>query len=170
MVIGKKQKPTKEAALAFTAAMLGHGATPGVRQKPFDPTNKAALSEGVIQSSIIDYLVLLQVQGQLFFSRINNIPVWDPTNQRYRALPKGMRKGFPDIFIMMGGRAIFFELKSSTGSQSAEQVEIQTRLEEQGAEYYVIRSLDGAKRALFEGKQKGEIELSSEDGSQDRSP
>lgn len=116
------------------------------KKPPFEPKNKSKLKEITIQSSILDHLELEMVLGNLFFQRINTTGVWD--KDRYRSLPKGTHKGFPDIFVIKKGRMIFFEVKSSIGDQSDDQAKIQQLLEKQGAEYYIVRSPEYVKLAL----------------------
>lgn len=138
---------TKEGAFKFTAA-LSSGNFKAERKPPFEPTNESLQPESNIQSVIIDYLILEQALGNLFFQRTNNAPVFDNERGIYRAMAKGQKKGFPDIFVMKDGRAIFLEVKTGKGRQSQHQVEMQAMLEAQGAEYYVVRSLDYVKAAL----------------------
>lgn len=105
------------------------------------------LTETEIQSSIIDYLELLESQGKLWFSRLNNIP---PVNKgtdgkmSFRKLPKGVKKGIPDILVISKGRTIAIEVKTKTGKQSSDQEEVEKQFKKQGQEYYVVRSLSEA--------------------------
>lgn len=149
-----RKKGTKQGAFEFSKAFL-QGNTPYSRKSSYEPRHDGALSEMAIQSSIIDYLLLEQAKGDLFVQRVNNIPVFD--KDRYRALPKGTQKGFPDIFVMKNGRAIFFEVKTGHGSQSESQVKMQQCLEQQGAEYYLVRSLDYVKKALAQLTQSPSV-------------
>lgn len=140
-----RTRGTKQGAFDFSKAFLQEFS--GYSQKsPYEPRNKHGVSEMTIQSSIIDYLLLEQTKGNLFVQRVNNIPVFD--KDHYRALPKGTQRGFPDIFVLKQGRAIFFEVKSGIGSQSTDQIKMQALLEQQGAEYYIVRSVDYVKKAL----------------------
>ncbi|MGL5718570.1 MAG: VRR-NUC domain-containing protein [Paraclostridium sp.] len=102
------------------------------------------LTETEIQSSIIDYLELLEKQGKLWFSRLNNIP---PVNKgkdgsiSFRKLPKGVKKGIPDIMVLMPNRCIALEVKTKIGKQSEGQKEVEKHFIKQGHEYHVVRSL-----------------------------
>lgn len=114
--------------------------------------NKIKISETDIQSAIIRYLTILENQGKLFFNRTNNIP---PVNKDhkgnvvgFRRLPVGAKKGIPDIWVILQGRTIGLEVKTATGRQSKEQKEIEERFKKNGAEYYIVRSLEDVEKIL----------------------
>lgn len=142
-----KKKRTKFDAFVFTKALLQEPED-YKRKPPYEPPNKQELKEMAIQSNIIDYLLFEQANGHLFVQRINNTPIYDPTTGTHRSMPKGAHKGFPDIFVLKDGRCVFFEVKSSSGRQSNDQVKVQHWLEQQGAEYYIVRSTEYVKKAL----------------------
>lgn len=100
------------------------------------------MKESEIQSSIIDYLMLLENQGKLFLQRVNNTAIYDPIGRKFRSLAKGTKKGFPDILILKDGKCIGLEVKTNVGKQSKEQKEMEKLMKEHGADYYVVRSLD----------------------------
>lgn len=104
--------------------------------------------ESEIQSGIIDFLSILEEQGKLFFQRTNNTTVYDPAGKRFRSLSKGQKKGFPDILVLKKGKAIGIEIKTSIGKQSKEQKAIEERFKKNGAEYYIVRSLDDVKEVI----------------------
>ena len=106
------------------------------------------MKESEIQSAIIDYLKMLEQQGKLFFHRSNNNTVYDPIGKRFRSLAKGQKKGFPDILVLFHGKCIGIEVKTDTGRQSKEQKEIEKQFKENGAEYYVVRSVNDVICAL----------------------
>ena len=92
-----------------------------------------------IQSAVCDYLAL---KGY-FFWRNNNTPIYNPTSNSFRAMPKYALKGLPDIFVLTdGGYLVGLEIKTHKGKLSDNQKEIQKRFNDIGAEYYVIRSVD----------------------------
>jgi hypothetical protein len=62
----------------------------------------------------------------------------------------GVRRGFPDVAIFDGGRALFLELKAPKGRVSDEQTACHKALRRAGCVVYVIRSLDEAIIALRE--------------------
>lgn len=96
------------------------------------------MSEIEIQHTVCEYLQ----RKKHFFSRINNIPVFDQKRKVYRALPKYTRKGFPDILVLWNGFPVFLEIKAPKGKQSPEQKEFQADCEKQAIEYHIIKSLD----------------------------
>lgn len=100
------------------------------------------MTETQIQSSIIDYLQVLENQGKLFLHRVNNMGVYDPKRKAYRVFPKGSKKGFPDIICLKDGLLIGLEVKTGEGKQSNNQKEVEKKLKKHGVAYYVVRSLD----------------------------
>lgn len=61
-------------------------------------------------------------------------------------------KGTPDIICAMpGGRILFVEVKTSTGTQSREQVEFESRAKALGAPYLLARCVDDVVSYLKEG-------------------
>lgn len=100
------------------------------------------MKESEIQSSIIDYLMLLENKGKLFLHRVNNMGVYDPKVKAHRRFPKGAKKGFPDIICLKDGLLIGLEVKTGKGEQSVNQIEVENEFRKHGAAYYVVRSLD----------------------------
>ena len=144
-------KNSKFDALIFTKELL-QDSNEIQKKPPFEPPvpkNGVHFKESVALSAILDYLLLEMALGKLFVQRINNAPIYDSVSRSYRSMPKGAHDGFPDIYVLKGSRTIFFEVKSSTGSQRPEQVKMQFELEKQGAEYYVVRSVDYVMKALI---------------------
>ena len=54
----------------------------------------------------------------------------------------GAHKGIADIYAIKNGRAIWIEIKSPRGRQSADQIEFQKNIEYHGGEYLLVRCLD----------------------------
>lgn len=107
------------------------------------------ISETDVQSSIIDYLTIEETLGHLTFQRINNIPVYDDKIKKYRRMPKGTKKGYPDIIVLKRGRFIGLEIKkSSGGKQSIHQKEMEKLIKNQNGEYYLITSLEEARAVI----------------------
>lgn len=100
------------------------------------------MKETEIQSSIIDYLQILENQNKIFFHRINNTAIYDPVGKKFRSMGKGVKKGFPDILVIVNGRTIGFEVKTATGKQSKEQKDIESRFKQHGQEYFVVRTVE----------------------------
>lgn len=109
------------------------------------------MRETDIQAAIITYLSILENQGKIWFSRLNNIP---PVNKGtdgkmvFRKLPRGCKKGIPDILIISKGRTIAMEVKTPIGKQSKEQKLVEESFKKQGQEYYVVRSLEEAQKII----------------------
>lgn len=96
------------------------------------------LTESQIQCSICEYLE----RKRRFFSRVNNIPVFDPKRKTFRALPKYTRKGFPDIIVFHNGDTICLEVKAPKGMLSQDQKLFKADCEKHRIEYYVVRSIE----------------------------
>lgn len=54
---------------------------------------------------------------------------------------KGLQKGRSDFTLYYQGKAYMIELKTETGDQRKEQIEWQCKIESQGFQYFLIRSL-----------------------------
>lgn len=106
------------------------------------------MKEIEIQSAILDYLAILERQGKLFFQRTNNNTIFDTKKNIHRSLAKGQKKGFPDVIVIISGLCIGIEIKSKTGRQSKEQKEIEAKFKSNGAEYYVVRSVEEVRKIL----------------------
>lgn len=109
------------------------------------------MKESEIQSAIIDYLEILEQQGKIFFHRVNNIP---PVNKikgkiTFRKLPRGVKRGFPDILIIKQGKCIGIEIKNEKGQQSEYQTAIEKQFKNNCAEYYVVRSVEEVRKILM---------------------
>lgn len=101
-------------------------------------------TESPIVSAICEYLEL----RRRCYWRANNIPAHEKLpggGIRMRALPKGSRKGVPDINVIAGGIYIGLEVKTSTGKQSKEQKEVEALIKEHGGRYHLVRSVDDVK-------------------------
>ncbi|MGL5712101.1 MAG: VRR-NUC domain-containing protein [Paraclostridium sp.] len=106
--------------------------------------------ESDIQSIIIRYLSILENQGKLWFSRLNNIPPVNkgPNGMTFRRLPPGSKKGLPDIIVLFGSRCLALEVKTNTGRQSSEQKDVEAAFMKQGHEYHIVRSLEDVQNIL----------------------
>lgn len=99
------------------------------------------MNETDIQKTICEYL---SYRKDLFFCRMNNIPIYDPTRKAYRSMPKYARSGMPDIMIIQNGKYIGIEVKKPKPKtyQSKEQKLIESEIKANGGKYFVVRSLD----------------------------
>ena len=138
-----KKPQTKQQALEFTKALLSSNEEESIdNTSNHDPKSKLKFGEASAQSVILNYLIFEEVQGRLFVQRTNNAAIYDTSDAKFRRLGKGVHKGFPDILVIKNGRIIFLEIKSNNGKQSKEQQKIEQKILQQGAEYYIVRSLD----------------------------
>ena len=118
-------------------------------------TKKYKTQEGQNQSVIIDFLLAQQAQGALLVQRTNNSPTYDSIRHCYRKLPKGAAKGFPDIYTIIRGYPVHFEVKSDRGVQSPFQKEMQSKIENAGGYYFIVRNVfEVIQKVRFFYKQK----------------
>jgi len=71
---------------------------------------------------------------------------WDAKG-RVRASRISM-KGYPDLSLVVKGRAVFIEVKSAKGKLSPDQVKCHETLRAHGALVYVVRGVDETIRCL----------------------
>ena len=100
------------------------------------------MKETEIQGSIIDYL---SYRRNLIFQRTNNIPV--PKGSKngkliFRSLPKGSKKGWPDITLCYRGRFVGLEVKRPNGSQSIDQKNVEKEIKASGGHYFLVTSVE----------------------------
>lgn len=98
-----------------------------------------------IQSAICQYLFDIK---HYFGWRQNNTPIYDATRKTFRAMPKYSLKGVADIIVIKNGTAIFLEVKRPKGKQSDEQVDFENMAKKNGAQYYVVTSIDDVIKIL----------------------
>lgn len=101
------------------------------------------MSESDNLRAICEYLAIREKQGKLIYWRANNVPVFD--KDRWRAMPKGSKLGVPDVNVVKDGFYIGLEVKTNKGKQSDNQKKFQELLEENGAEYHIVISIDDLK-------------------------
>lgn len=94
--------------------------------------------EKEIQLAICDYLAL----KKYFFWRQNTTPVFDPTKQVFRAMPKYAIKGVPDIILVKDGEVVFIEVKRKGGVLSEHQVFFQEQCAKRNVQYHVVTCID----------------------------
>lgn len=92
-----------------------------------------------IQFACCQYLEL----KRHFFWRNNTTPIYDPTRQAFRAMPKYALRGVADIIVIAdGGKAVFLEIKRPGGKQSEDQIIFEERCTQVGATYAVITDVE----------------------------
>ena len=99
--------------------------------------------------SLLQNKVLKYLEGEGVFAwRQNNQPTYDPKIGGYRS-HNGM-KGVPDIIAVINGVFIGAEIKAGSDKMSADQLLFQRRLTRAGGKYFIIKSVDDAKKMLHE--------------------
>ena len=97
-------------------------------------------NEGSLKSAVEGYLTILQNQGKLIFLRLNaGGIVIEGEKRRYF---QGAKPGTADLEVIMGGKTIFLELKNKKGELSLAQKAFRDAVRAQGAEFYIVKSLD----------------------------
>lgn len=99
--------------------------------------NPFARSEGDISGEIGEFLDLLMRAGRLWHTRLNS--------GRVRSANGGWvhlcRAGTPDRMVIDHGKVLFFEVKKPGEVATVDQLEQHALLRAQGAEVYVVRSV-----------------------------
>lgn len=95
-------------------------------------------TESGIQAAICDYLAA----RRRCFWRSNNVPVFDRSSGRYRALPKHTPRGLPDIMVILNGAFIGLEVKRKGASQANDQRVFERTVTEAGGRYHVVHSIE----------------------------
>jgi len=106
------------------------------------------MKEAELKNAVGDYLQILMNQGKLYYDRLNSGEFIEVRgNSRRRIM--GCRKGTADFFVLTKFRCglwipriIFIEVKGDKGRSSPEQGAFRIMVEEQLAEYLVIRDLE----------------------------
>lgn len=97
------------------------------------------LSEAQIQASCVMWLWNTHPQTRgLFFSVTNNSEHIARAMQRKAV---GLIPGVSDCLFIWSGQLYCFEFKTEIGRQSPHQIEWECKAVNQGAKYYIIRSL-----------------------------
>lgn len=61
---------------------------------------------------------------------------------------KYMRKGVPDIIVLIDGKFIGLEVKAEKGRQSEHQKSFELECKKNGGKYYVVKTLEDVKDVL----------------------
>ena len=101
-------------------------------------TKEKKVKESDVQRMICDYLAL----RSYFFWRSNNISVYDPTRQTFRAMPKYSMRGVPDIIVIKEGKFIGLEVKAKSGTLSEGQERFKELCMKHNAEYHTVKNIE----------------------------
>lgn len=109
---------------------------------------RPTLTEAQIQSSCVIWLWNTHPQTRgLFFSVTNNSEHIARAMQRKAV---GLISGVSDCLFIWRGSIYCFEFKTEIGRQSQAQIEWQTKVNQQGINYYLVRSLEQFKKQMEE--------------------
>ena len=105
------------------------------------------MSESKFQCDVVNLLDPLEQAGRLLYFAVPN---GGKRNRREAAQlnNQGLRRGVPDLFVIMDEGIEGWELKTPDGKQSEDQKRWQAMLESFGIPYRLIRSIDDAKAVL----------------------
>lgn len=102
--------------------------------------------EAKIQAEIVKHL---QTEKYLFCSIPNEAAGKDAAIRMAQLKTLGLKSGAPDLLIFLdGGVLLCLEVKSLTGRQSPAQIDFEAELKTRGFQYFVVRSLEEAKKVL----------------------
>ncbi len=100
--------------------------------------------ESLIRDAIVDYLY---TRKRIFFDVIRNSAPW--TGKAFGRLPKGCKKGTPDIIVFHWGGAILIECKSKTGKIRPDQIMYRDEANKiKGVEYIIARSVEDVQKVI----------------------
>jgi len=123
------------------------------------------VKESDLKKTVKDYLQIGMNQGKWYYDRLNSGYAFVGTPQHPRRI-KLCCEGTSDFMVIMGVpvidqwdneapihrgclvRLIFLELKSEKGKQRQEQEWFQRDVEEQGASYFIIHSIEELQEIL----------------------
>ena len=114
------------------------------------------MKESDLKRTVSDYLQIGMNQRKWYYDRLNSGSAFVGTPQHPRRI-KLCREGTADFMVLVGvihrevwayTRIIFLELKSEKGKQRPEQEDFQLDVEYQGAEYFIIRSIEELQEIL----------------------
>ena len=114
-----------------------------------EPTEK--ISESTLQEQIVNYLL----SNNIFcFSVPNGFYGGRDRQASIKHVAKlkkqGLRVGVADLIVLLPkGKAIFLELKVGYNKQELSQKQFQKDVETLGFEYYLVKSLDEAKKIII---------------------
>ena len=121
---------------------------------------KLSLTESQILRAIADYLQYAQNQGKLYYTRLNSGSAFVKRGNKFYKIQL-CEEGTADFFVLTKlqsdlwiPRIIFVEVKSEKGRASPAQNAFQKLVENQLAEYVVVRSLGDLEGVLGFEKNK----------------
>lgn len=112
------------------------------------------MSEAILQQTLVsilktlypDYVINLSLSGISL-----NGSAKENAQTMHSMCIQGFEKGMPDLLLYLpNGKVLNMELKTDKGKQSLDQIDVQHRLTKLGHNYYVIRTVYEAFKAIAE--------------------
>lgn len=105
------------------------------------------MKEDAIHAAIVQYLQLVLPKKALVWHTPNTFPT---AKIQFHAKLKRMGRlaGIPDLLVLFDGNLIGLEVKAKGKYQEPHQRFIEDAFDQNGASYYVVRSIDEVKEAL----------------------
>jgi hypothetical protein len=86
------------------------------------------------------------------FNLLGFLVIHIPNQYSYgRVRDAGLVSGAPDLIVLKDGKVFFLEVKTKTGRMRPSQKLFAERLRQHGFDYFVVRSLDDALKAVGYG-------------------
>lgn len=112
------------------------------------------MNEAELKYAVSEYLQYKMNAGELYFDRLNSGSLLAKRGEKVYKVEL-CREGTADFFVLtmfQSGsripRIIFLELKSEKGKTSPAQNDFKVLVESQGAQYFVIRSIEELEETL----------------------
>ena len=96
------------------------------------------LSESRIQEQIVK--TLRKIDNLIVFSVPNEL-AGSQARRMSQFIRTGLLAGVSDLIVIYHGAVYFIEVKTQKGKQSDRQKRFQTKVERQGFDYYIVRSV-----------------------------
>ena len=121
------------------------------------------MSEAILQQTLVsilkqiypDYVINLSLSGISL-----NGSAKENAQTMHSMAVQGFERGMPDLLLYLpNGKVLNMELKTDKGKQSPDQVDVQNRLTKLGHNYYVIRTVYEAFKAISEHTELSDRQL-----------
>ena len=117
---------------------------------------ESRITEAQLKKTVVDYLQYGENQGKWFWLRLNaGSFILTDKNGKFRRRVIGAKKGTADFIVITSYDpdkpsclVYFLELKSSKGKTTEAQDKFAKLVREQGASYFVIRSIEDVMEVL----------------------
>jgi len=106
---------------------------------------EAKIQQEIFMFAVNNYCLKHHNPKCIFYSIPNDSSSKEET---MRKLATGMKSGASDFVFVMPNKAMYFEVKTETGTQSENQKEFEKDIKALGFEYHLVRSLDDFKTII----------------------